>query len=277
MKRVLIYLPILALFACGQKTETTTLAENTKVEPITEHSVVVEEEQIVWNIKGEVIDSTFKSKFKTQLTFPFSIDTNLLIRINGETVNDEDLLRKTDSTINFKELKKLRSSIIYHSSEENYKWYLDKSVEFDKMSKEEYKSYLSSIDIGQAKVSKVFSYGIQRLTDSTELLIWYIKYNTFEACPFGFGTLFFGTVLTSNHIQCSFPLAEFTGGGDPPIFSEQKIDFTLSEDLTFVQTTRTSSTDEVLGDHGDYVLKSDRKTNVLQGRITRDTVLFEIQ
>ena len=57
-------------------------------------------------------------------------------------------------------------------------------------------------------------------------------------------------------------------------------DFTLSEDLTFIQTTRMSSTDEVLDDHGDYLMNfavkktSDRELSV---DLIQDTLLSGIE
>lgn len=262
----------IVIYSCSTK-NSNNLVELNISEHISNDTSAIEP-TIVWNIKGDSINPTLKAKFKRSLSLPFQIDTNTLKKQSGEIIMDEDLLKKSDSALVNSELIQLRSSMVYEQNMDYHIYFLDKTEEVTKMSKSKYEDYLSRIDIGQTKVARAFVYGNLKISDSTELLIWYVKHNTYEACPYGYGIMYYGTLITSDQIQLSFPLAEHTGGGDPPVSSSLLVSINIDEKGIFQQDYYKLVTDEFEMGDGDYQLKTKNDYFERNAKIRRDTLEY---
>lgn len=242
-------------FERAERPEDSLFVEDTIPEPI-----------IDFNLKGPIIDSVLLSKFSDEFKLPFGIDTNQL----------EDFIDNSDGKeLTLEDYTWLTTGFTKNIRSERNDWYLEQMVKFKKMSKSKLQEYEDQLDIGQLAFSKIYPYGNVKISDSTNLLIWYMRHRTMDACPFGFGQVFYGTLITSNHIQCSMPIAEFSGGGDPPIFGEVKMDFSIDVNKNIVQGFFESETDEVLISEGNYELKTTNTNKTLNGAISRDTIFSD--
>lgn len=268
---------VFGVVSCSENKTNKTVELNNSIIPDSVSSVdtVVNESIQKWDIKGPIIDTLLKDKFTRVIALPFRLDTNHLKLQSGTIITDEKLFAKSDSTLNYKELNQLRSNMFFAENQDYHTYFLDKAEEITKMSRSSYEAYLAQLDIGQTKVARAFSLGKITLSDSTTLLIWYVKHNTFEACPYGFGMMYYATLITSDHIQGSYPIAEHTGGGDPPVSSSLLVDFVLHPNGKFTQHYTHEINDEFPVDDGGYVLKNKVDRKKYMGSFTRDSILFK--
>jgi hypothetical protein len=263
MKKGFLFSLLVFLAACQSEAEFLNdyeRAENPHKYEINQDTITPD---IDFQLTGPIIDSILLSKFNREFQLPFHLDTNQMMEQRYD--NDRKQLTLSDYTsltVDFS--KNIRS--------ERNDWYLDQMVKFQKMSKSQLQDYEDQLDIGQLALSKIYPYGKLKISDSTQLLIWYMRHRTMQACPYGFGQVFYGTLITSNHIQCSMPIAEYSGGGDPPIGGEVKMDFLVNEQKEIIQIMTDVFTDEMEISPGDYDLKTVSSTTKLKGFISRDTV-----
>jgi hypothetical protein len=270
MKVVLIGVCFGTVLFSSCKTEISDLdkfdrAEVPKEQVLVEDSVLPQ--AIDYNLTGPIIDSILLARFSRKFSIPFHIDTNQL----EDFIDDKD-----GKELTLEDYKWLTTGFTRNIRSERNDWYLEQMVKFKNMSKSKFQEYEDQLDIGQLRFSKIYPYGNVKISDSTNLLVLYMRHRTMDACPFGFGQVFYGTLMTSNHIQCSMPIAEFSGGGDPPIFGEVKMDFLIDLEGNIVQEFIESETDEVLISEGDYDLKTINTNKTLNGSISRDTIFSDV-
>lgn len=93
---------------------------------------------------------------------------------------------------------------------------------------EEYESYCEMLDIGMMKDATAHSICQLSMDESTTLLIWFVDFATYEACPYFAGKTVYASVLKNNQIVSCTLIGEDSGGGDAPYWSENLIESTIS-------------------------------------------------
>lgn len=90
-----------------------------------------------------------------------------------------------------------------------------------------YESYVEVLDIGMMKDANAYAAQHIALDDSTGLLLWYVDFGTYEACPYFSGKTLYASVFRNNEVKSCTLIGESSGGGDAPYWSETQILFSV--------------------------------------------------
>lgn len=125
---------------------------------------------------------------------------------------------KEDKKLNGEQVNLLSSKFIDHEYTRNVSYDLTAFYMIDSLKNiGAYEDYVNSLDIGMMKIAEAYALDIYKLEDKkTEILIWCIKYSTYEACPYAAGLVIFSTILFNGEITSGAILAESMSAGDPP-------------------------------------------------------------
>ena len=129
------------------------------------------------------------------------------------------------------EAKLLMSSIV----EETAEWKVDEIADFiffDSLrANEAVDEYLEAIDIGMTARSEGAIADLLEINDSTTLLLWVIDYNSYEACPYGWGIDLFGSLFVNDRFVNTALIAESSGGADAPVWGETLVTATINNGI----------------------------------------------
>jgi len=161
------------------------------------------------------IDTTGNLAKFTAGTLPYTVDSIAL--------TDEHLLEEKLLTSNFvlSVLKNQLKEVNGNSSEYILKDFLHIDSCLQKMTEEEFNN---TLDIGMMKTVKLYAENFYDLANGNKAYTWFMKYSTYEACPYGAGTVLIYTVLgKSGELISSLVVGETSGGGDAPYFSSTEL------------------------------------------------------
>lgn len=160
---------------------------------------------------------TILSKSDTMYAIPFTVDTVIVQNIEE---NDRDEQKQ----LNYENIQLLTKNLPNDIGTSVNSFYIDEFIYIDSLKAYgEYADYLSSIDIGMMQEMDAFVEGEIEIDIQRKLLLWSMTYSTYEACPYGYGTIVFGTYLNDGEVKNTVTLAEISGGGDPPVWGDTKV------------------------------------------------------
>ncbi len=226
----LIYLIGLGLLltACGG--ESTTASTNSDTTQ-TDTTVVM--------LPNIAIDlNALLSKFTTSTNEPFLQDTLYL----AEYVSMSDTTALTTD-----EIKYLSYNYIENEMSFSGKSSIDDAMFFDSLkANKEYEGYIEVIDIGMMKDAKAYVAQKVVLDETTSLLLWFVDYGTYEACPFASGKVLYASVFQNNEVKSCTLVGEDSSSGDAPYWSSDMTLISISKNkITAVKTERNGGdTDE---------------------------------
>lgn len=217
----------LLLTSCGGDTSTTTTtADTTGTDTLA----------MLPNIEIDV--DALLSKFAISVNAPFIQDSLYLAEKVG----------MTDTTaLTADEIKYLSYNFIENDMSYSGKSSIDEALFFDSLkANNEYEGYLEVIDIGMMADVKAYLAQKVVLDETTTLLLWFIDFATYEACPYSSGKVLYASVFRNNEIKSCTLIGEDSAGGDPPYWGENLTLVSISADkITAVKRDRNGGdTDE---------------------------------
>ena len=251
------FLGILALIlvcSCSSdESAETVISANEKSEESldTLSEVVFEEIQINDHLQAILDKSTAK------YALPIVIDTNFIKAIDFESKDAQNVL-------NFENVRYLTSSLIENEPTEYAGYSLNSFFKIDSLKAEgEYEDYVNGLDIGMMQEADAYGEGLINLENNQHMLLWSLNYSTYEACPYGYGSIVFGTLLNNYEVMNTLVLAEVSGGSDPPAWGDTNISSELTP--TLIKTNkidRSSGYDEEAEEEITAETKSDYEVTI---------------
>ncbi|TNE53711.1 MAG: hypothetical protein EP338_10710 [Bacteroidetes bacterium] len=83
-----------------------------------------------------------------------------------------------------------------------------------------YQQYVDSLDIGMVRDVNCFAIGRMEFSDSLAIMIWQLRYNSYEACPAFEGMNVIGSLIVGGEVKRSIQLAAYETSADAPVSSE---------------------------------------------------------
>lgn len=203
-------------YSCGNENN----SDNNIEDSISEENFITSEEN---NHEKAVDSNIITSFFKGKNTLPFTVDSNYFVNINDD---------KNRTELKGEQVKLLTSNMVVYEKFDHIKWDLKSFFEIDSMKAAgTYEDYQNKIDVGMVLYSDAYGIEKVKLNDDTEALIWSNSYSTPDACPYGFGTYIFISVLYKGEITDCTVIGENMSGGDPPSSMSRYIYSMISENL----------------------------------------------
>ena len=197
LKINIVLLSLGILTSCGGGEETK--KEEPKVQDTTSKDSVV-----VYETPEELVG--FIDKFEDITEFPIKIDKTYC-----------DSSEQGDTLIG-EEVKILLKNFKSTETTDFIDYYIDAFYNIDSLkSVDGYTAWAAERDLGNIKYADCYFRHKAQLNPETQLIFWSLVYSTYEACPYGYGTYIFATIVYKGEITESFSVAEHTGGGDPPV------------------------------------------------------------
>lgn len=107
----------------------------------------------------------------------------------------------------------------------------------------QYEDYVNLLDIGQLKDASAHWIGVIEKGDSA-LVLWAVKYSSYEACPFYSGNEIFASLIHEGIVKKCAKIGEYTSGGDAPYWFENYGLFTIDETFTVIRKMFYASYDD---------------------------------
>lgn len=201
----------LLLTACsGESNTTTTNSDTTKTDTLA----------LLPNIDIDV--NSLLSKFTVSVNEPFIQDTLYL----AEKVSMSDT-----TALAIDEIKYLSYNYIENEMSFSGKSSIDDAMFFDSLkANNEYEGYVEVIDIGMMKDAKAYVAQKVVLDETTTLLLWFVDYGTYEACPYSSGKTLYASVFQNNEVKSCTLIGEDSSSGDAPYWSSDMILVSITKD-----------------------------------------------
>lgn len=163
-------------------------------------------------------------------------------------------------TLEYTAIHLLFQNEIKDSSEYSSSWMLQSVIQLDSLKANGgYADYLANIDIGMIARSQIYLVGEIKINKSFDGIIWGVTYSTFEACPYGYGSfLFLSVVDADNMVRRCIKVAEYSGGGDPPVYGWTKRESIWDKDKKSI-ITNTIDLQGEMTDEEDIIEKSEKE------------------
>lgn len=199
----------------GESVETTQTTDTTSTDTVAAVIPIID------------IDMTaLMSKFATKAELPF-IQDSMLLADKYEVPSDSALLRDQVIYLGFN----FQSSDLAYSGDT----YIDDFLFFDSLhTAGEYEGYVEILDIGMMKQADAFSLSEIVIDENTSVLLWYITFSTYEACPYSSGTMLYASVLKNNVVTSCTVIGEDSGGADAPYWGSTLSMCSLTKDKMIV-------------------------------------------
>jgi hypothetical protein len=189
-------------------------------------------------------------------TLPYSVDSATL---SDEKLNEEQMLNSM-FVINI--LKNQIKAADNKVSDNYLTSYLHIDSCLKKMTEDEFNN---TLDIGMMKTVLLYAGNYLFLQNGNIAYTWYIKFSTYDACPFYAGTIMFLTVFNKSGEQLStITIGENTGGGDAPYYSSTDTYSVIDKDFVItIKNTQINGGDEENGKTICETTKSEFKFQVV--------------
>lgn len=162
-------------------------------------------------------------------------------------------------TIEYTDVNALFQNEVKDTSEYSGKWLLMAINEMDSLKAEgDFQSYLDRLDIGMLAKAEIYLVGKIELKKNLNIIAWGVNYSTVEACPYGYGAHLFFTLIDKdfNILNCVLA-AEYSGGGDPPIFGSTERQAQLNTKQLTLEIHVINIEGE-MGDEGEIIDKKEK-------------------
>lgn len=165
------------------------------------------------------LDSLFGNQFEVKTTLPYKIDS---IYFENLDITQKQL---TSDQVKFLS-DNLAETDFSYSAKSN----VEDVLFFDSLKVNDgYEEYMEILDIGMMKDTTAHAVCEIEVDSSTKFFVWYIDYGTYEACPYFAGKSVYLSTLKNGTITSCNLIAEFSGGGDAPYWSENLITAEIGE------------------------------------------------
>jgi len=216
MKSILYFSMVILLFYSCQLDQENNENFNSKPPKINEQKNEIDSialpiiEQVDSNALLFNIDfNQFISKIDSSYAVPYLLDSNTVERI--------DDIQNEESNLTANEVKYLSSQLVENKPTSWNSYQITTFLKLDSLKNNgKYENYLDDLDIGMMARSNANLYAKINVSDSLFMVLWYINYSTYEACPFSAGTVIFGTLFNNSKALNTSVLGEVSGGGDAP-------------------------------------------------------------
>ncbi len=94
-----------------------------------------------------------------------------------------------------------------------------------------YESYLENIDLGMIKEATAFGCDTLYQENGEEYVLWGIRYSSFEACPFYFGTDIYITKIKDKKVLFTVLAGQKFGAGDAPMSYKSTLTANINDKL----------------------------------------------
>ena len=249
---IFTFLSILIFNSCSEVNSTTDYVE-IKIEnsidslitkSITEEGVISENVQI--NVKSLL------SKIDTTYSTPFKLDSSYIDKISK--------LSSLSSTLSNLEVQYLTFNLIRNEPTDWSTYSITSFIKIDSTRlMGTYNDYLETIDIGMIQESEAHINSKIELNETDYILLWSIRYSSYEACPYSSGTVIFGTFFNDNIAINTATLGEDSGGGDAPYWGSTFISSTINSEL-IISIKLDENGGEENEDTGEEIVEKPSKT-----------------
>jgi hypothetical protein len=157
----------------------------------------------------DIDESALLAKY-TGVSLPFAQDSAYL----------DDMAMAESSKLTADEVRYLSYNFLENDMSYSGKSTIDDVLFFDSLkTNDAYEEYLEILELGMMKDANAFAAQKIALDDSTELLLWYVDFGTYEACPYFAGKNLYASVFRNNAVRSATLVGENSGGGDAPYWS----------------------------------------------------------
>ena len=172
----------------------------------------------------EIDSEKLLAKFKKSYSLPLELDSTFIIQFDSETGDDP-------YNLNREEVAYLSSSISDEMPTSRADYHIKTFIELDSIKRfGDYENYQQNLDLGQTRYSHANTAGKVKISDARSIYLWSVDYATYEACPYGWGTYIFGTLFENGKPIQAVLVAEYSGGGDPPVWGKTHLYSTITKD-----------------------------------------------
>lgn len=207
----------LLLASCGGEPETIDSTDSTT----TDTTVMME--------SVDVDNALLQSHFHVKSQLPFILDDSLLSK-KYESTEDSALTREEVLYLAFN----FQPSDISYSGDS----YIADYLFFDSLKTiGEYEDFIEMLDIGMMKSADAYALSELTIDENFSVMLWYINFSTYEACPYSSGTILYATVLDHGLVASSTVIGEDSGGADAPYWGTTVSVCSLTADKMTVTKT----------------------------------------
>lgn len=166
------------------------------------------------------VNAMLSSNFATSGEWPYIIDSVFYEELTeGEQVLSAEYVKFLSQ--NFVE-----SEISYSGKSS-----IDDVIFFDSLKlADAYEGYVEVLDIGMMEDATAHSICQLELDEKGTLLIWYVDFATYAACPYFAGQTVYASILKDGQVSSCTLIGESSGGGDAPYWNENLIINSLYKD-----------------------------------------------
>lgn len=108
-----------------------------------------------------------------------------------------------------------------------------------------YEEWKEGLDLGNTKYSDFYALNRIKIDEQNEYLLTALTEQSYEACPYHYGTWVFATLIHRGEIGKTFIIAEQSGGGDPPVSGHTTIYAEIKTDGTILMNYRDVSDEDM--------------------------------
>lgn len=238
-----LLIPATLLMSCGGESEST--AE--KTDSLKTDTTALMAPNVSINV------NSLLAKYTIHASAPLLLDTTYLAEME---LNDSALLSAD-------EIRFLSYNFVENDLSYSGKSSIDDALFFDSLKAAGgYEGYVEVLDLGMMKDANAYAAQKVTLDDTTSLLLWYVDFGTYEACPYFSGKTLYASIFRNNEVRASTLIGENSGGGDAPYWSETMTSFSIENG-----TMKTVKTDRNGGE-------TDEEGNEL---VSESTVTYELR
>lgn len=170
--------------------------------------------------------------FKDQITLPLIVDSTFLAK------------EKFGDSLGTNELKLLTENRFKHELMDPLEYELDDFYKIDSIKTTgTYPQWCDKLDIGMTKYANAYAAGKIELDPNTILLVWVLKIESYEACPWSSGTAVYLTPIKNGVPVETFIAGENYGAGDAPVWMIRDVYSKLNTDGTLAMSWRQENDD----------------------------------
>ena len=274
MRKVLFALLLTGIiYSCGEKKEDNKTTDSKKNVSETKDTLSIERDTN--KVIVEVVDSSLLKEMipiKSTTLAKYKYEYNI-----SDLVFDEELLDHYDEAswsdslkLTSNEIKELATTFTKDDLSEYLSYHFNSASMIDSLIEHNaYEEYEQNLDLGQIATDYMYPIKKYKIENETYLLVTMRNYHTYEACPYGYGMYFYGTLIKNGNIISTSLIAENSGGGDPPVSAYTKIYSEVTEKGAFKATYL-----NVVEEDYDGESTEERVEKEYIGLINADTVLI---
>lgn len=212
MKNLFYFISAFVLLSCSGETENTTEQNSAEKEVVLKNDTTIQE------VVPLYYSDTLKTMFGKAQHSDFTLEELDSLFIASLEKEEETFFLSGD------EVSILQEKLVESPCTEFNTYQINEFLKMDSLNESgELEEYLSSLDIGMMARIDAGAIQLISLNDSSDIFLWFLDYNTFEACPYASGTAVYGSLFVNKEFRNTAVLGDISGGGDPPVWGRTLI------------------------------------------------------